>query len=92
MDTIHNFLASHPYAETTLRTYSIILRYLLAHCTNLARLTATELVHIIKQSGWGNSRQCVALAARNTWPGDLAMNTPHFQPASNGRLENLSVP
>ena len=61
---IENFLASaHDYAETTKRTYRNVIPEILGQVENPASLSAAELIEIIKKSGWGNARQCVALAA-----------------------------
>lgn len=61
--TIQDFLASHPYAATTKRTYFDVLSQVLGKVKDPAALNAAELLTIISSFGWGNSRQCVALAA-----------------------------
>lgn len=62
MPAVDTFLASHTYAETTKRTYQGILDDLAAN-HDTAKLTAVELVTFVKSHKWGNSRQCLALAA-----------------------------
>lgn len=59
--SIENFLSSHPYAETTKRTYLDILKRLINHEPDT--LTAQTLLDFINSQNWGNSRSCVALAA-----------------------------
>lgn len=62
METIEHFLSSHPYSETTKRTYRDVLSQIFAQC-DPAAITAAQLLKILNKSEWGNSRQCVALAA-----------------------------
>ena len=63
---IQTFLASRAYAETTKRTYADILSALLAE-TDPATLTPTTLLSFIQSHGWGNARQCLALACITTY-------------------------
>jgi site-specific recombinase XerD len=63
IETLENFLASHPYADETRRTYRDVLSRIFARSQDLANMTASDLLKILDQSGWGNARQCVALAA-----------------------------
>jgi len=58
-----NFLASFPYAASTRRTYEDILSRLLTRSQDLANMTASELLEILDENKWGNSRKCVGLAA-----------------------------
>lgn len=58
-----DFLASHPYSASTKRTYEDVLTRMLGEVRDPASMTASELLDILKKSGWGNARQCVALAA-----------------------------
>jgi len=60
---LSNFLASFPYAVSTQRTYRDILSRIFARSQDLANMTAPNLLEILNESKWGNSRQCVALAA-----------------------------
>lgn len=62
MDTIELFLSTHPYSNTTKRTYRDVLTQVLNQC-DPAHVTAGELLKLLNKSEWGNSRQCVALAA-----------------------------
>src|SRR3990172_3160225 len=62
-DDLSNFLASFPYAESTRRTYLDILSRIFAMSQDIANMSAPNLLKILNESGWGNSRQCVALAA-----------------------------
>lgn len=63
MTTIENFLASATYSDSTIRTYRNILTKLRSE-TDPATLDAAGLVRFVKSNdSWGNSRQCVALAA-----------------------------
>ena len=62
MIDIQNFIASHPFAASTIRTYTYLLGILLDETTP-ATLTAAELVNFVHRPNWSNARQCVALAA-----------------------------
>ena len=67
MDTsLENFLASHPYAETTKRTYTDLLTNFLKN-TDPKTLTTDGLLLYIKSRNWGNARQCLALACFTTY-------------------------
>ena len=86
MDTaIQDFLSSHPYAETTKRTYEDVLAQVFENITDPAALTASGLLSIIQsKTGWGNSRQCVALAAAQFYsvgkvPTNLLTDRPSHQ-------------
>lgn len=59
---LEEFLASGGYAETTERTYRDVLKRLLAAFPRLD-LTAVDLLAFLRKQGWGNARQCMALAA-----------------------------
>lgn len=59
---ILEFLSTHQYAETTKRTYQSALKQIFTGL-DPASLTAADLITIIQSKGWGNKRQCVALAA-----------------------------
>lgn len=83
---IHAFLASFPYAETTKRTYLDVLSRLLTEHEDLANLTATDLLNFLKKSGWGNSRQCVALAASQKY---LARKYGQEHPALSAKLKRI---
>lgn len=60
---IQNFLASHAYAEATQRTYEDVLNYLSTKIEDEVTISAAQLLLLLRESGWGNSRQGVALAA-----------------------------
>ena len=85
MDTIDAFLASHPYAAQTKRTYSDVLHRLLA-AVKPDSLTAAGLVHFLEVSGWGNKRQCMALAAIQKY---LAWRFGPDHPARMARLQRI---
>lgn len=57
------FLASHPYAHQTKRTYKDILCRLFKDIKDTGTLGAPDLLDLISNQGWGNARQCLALAA-----------------------------
>lgn len=59
---IDNFLSSFPYAATTKRTYADILTRFLADVTAPQSISAGQFVNYIASTGWGNARQCLALA------------------------------
>lgn len=83
---IETFLSSHPYAETTKRTYKDVLGQLLAQIQDPAALSASELLAIIQSRDWGNSRQCVALAAIQKY---LAWKFGSSHPALTARLKRI---
>lgn len=86
-DDLSIFLASHPYAESTLRTYRDILSRILARSQDPARMTAPELIKLLQQSGWGNARQCLALAATQKY---LAWKYGHSHPALTARIKRIT--
>lgn len=83
---IENFLASRTYAETTKRTYSDILSTLLA-VTDPTALTPTSLLAYIQSHGWGNARQCLALACITTY---LKFMYGVTHPAVNTKIKRTS--
>lgn len=61
--TIEDFLASNNYAATTKRTYTDILSQFINDYPDRREMTAGQLINYIEnKSGWGNARQCVAIA------------------------------
>jgi len=85
-DDLENFLASNPYSDSTLRTYRDILRRIFARSQDLAKMTASELLTILKQSSWGNARQCLALAATQKF---LSWKYGHAHPALIAKLKRI---
>jgi len=83
---IANFLASFPYAASTRRTYEDILGRLLAESQDSASLTAAELLKFINKSEWGNSRQCLALAAIQKF---LRWKYGAMHPALSAKLKRI---
>jgi site-specific recombinase XerC len=83
---LENFLASHPYAASTRRTYLDILSRILARSQDLASMTAAELLKILDQSGWGNARQCLALAATQKY---LGWKFGQAHPALSAKLKRM---
>lgn len=83
---IQTFLSSHPYAETTKRTYQDILSQILKSIRDPATISASELLHLIQSKGWGNSRQCVALAATQKF---LRWKYGQSHPALSARLKRI---
>lgn len=81
---IQNFLASHPYAETTKRTYQDVLSQLSVKITDPTSLTAADLIQLLNQSEWGSSRQGVALAACKTY---LRWKYGNSHPALSARIK-----
>ena len=63
MIEINDFLASNPYSPATIRTYEYILKIFCADVSDIANITPSNLLKFIRRPGWGNARQCVALAA-----------------------------
>jgi len=83
---IADFLASFPYAASTRRTYEDILSRLLAESQDSASLTAPELLKFINKSEWGNSRQCLALAAIQKY---LRWRYGSLHPALSAKLKRI---
>jgi len=83
---IRTFLDSHPYAETTKRTYADVLTQVFAHIQDPAALSASGLLSLVQSKGWGNSRQCVALAASQKF---LAWKYGQSHPALTARLKRI---
>lgn len=83
MDSIQNFLSSHPYAETTKRTYADILSNFLQR-ENPATITAGGLIKYVQSNGWGNARQCLALACITTY---LRFNFGATHPALQAKIK-----
>lgn len=82
-NTIQNFLSSRTYAETTKRTYSDILSHF-TDSTSPATITAPELITYIQSRGWGNARQCLALACITTY---LKTTYGSIHPAVNAKIK-----
>lgn len=57
---VENFLASHPYAESTKESYRRVLAPI-ATRSDLHTLDAANLIQLIDKPGWGNAQQNVAL-------------------------------
>lgn len=57
-----------------------------ARSQDLANMTAAELLELLKISGWGNARQCVALAASQKY---LAWKYGHSHPALSAKLKRI---
>jgi integrase len=84
---IDNFLSSaFNYAETSKRTYRATIIPILSQVRNPAALCAADLIQLITQSGWGNSRQCVALAAIKKY---LAWNYGNHHPALDAKIKRI---
>lgn len=86
IETLENFLASHPYAASTRRTYLDILNRLFERSQDLSNTTASELLEMIQNSGWGNKRQCLALAATQKY---LGWKYGPTHPALSAKLKRL---
>jgi integrase/recombinase XerD len=87
IEQLENFLASaHSYAETTKRTYRDVIPRILDQVEDPASLTAAELIRLLGQSGWGNSRQCVALAAIQKY---LAWKYKGVHPALAAKIKRV---
>lgn len=63
MIELEDFLAAHRYADTTKRTYRDVIPRIIGQVEDPASLTAADLIRLLSESGWGNARQCLALAA-----------------------------
>jgi len=84
---IENFLSSaHPYAESSKRTYRDVINRILED-KDPAAITATELIQLLKSSGWENARQCLALAAIQKY---LAWTYGQSHPALSAKLKRVT--
>jgi len=81
-----NFLACFPYAPSTRRTYADILSRIFDGSQDPSKMRASELLEILNESGWENSRQCVALAAAQKY---LAWKYGSGHPALAAKLKRL---
>jgi site-specific recombinase XerC len=81
-----NFLASHSYADSTRRTYEGILSRIFTRSQDLAKMTAPELLQLLSQSGWGNARQRLALAATQKY---LAWKYGDTHPALTAKIKRV---
>ncbi len=87
IDELENFLASaYSYAETTKRTYRDVIPRIIDQVEDPASLTAAELIKLLSESGWGNARQCVALAACQKY---LAWQYGRQHPALAAKLKRV---
>lgn len=84
--TLENFLSSHPYAETTKRTYTDLLTKFL-QATDPKTLTAERLLRYIQSQNWKNARQCLALACFTTY---LKFMYGVSHPALSARIKRSS--
>jgi len=85
-NSLRDFLASHPYADSTRRTYEDILSRIFAGSQDPAKMTAPELLKLLSQSGWGNARQCLALAATQKY---LAWKYGRSHPALTAKIKRV---
>ncbi len=86
METIENFLAAHPYSAATKQTYKKIILRLMSQ-KDLAEITAPSLLNLISNQGWGNARQCLALACTQKF---IAWRYGSQHPAMNAKLKRLA--
>jgi len=84
---LDNFLSSFPYAASTKRTYTDILRRFSAEVPNPQTITAGELLAWIDKTEWGSSRQCVALAATQKY---LGWKYGQVHPALSAKLKRTT--
>ena len=84
--SISNFLASFPYAVTTKRTYKKILDTLISE-SEVSLLSSADLLLLIDRAEWGNSRQCVALAASQKY---IAWAFGQQHPALSAKLKRTA--
>lgn len=67
LNNIEDFLASNSYSDATKRTYRDVITRVLAVMPPVEAASAADLVQAIQSIGWGNKRQCLALAAVKTF-------------------------
>lgn len=83
-EDIEHFLSDHPYAQTTITTYTAVLTYVLGKAESIETISAANLLKLLKTSTWGNSRQCLALAATQKY---LRWKYGHSHPALSAKLK-----
>ena len=81
---IEEFLAAHPYADSTKRTYRDVIPRVLTALSDPARASAAEMLQAVQATGWGNARQCLALNATRKY---LAWTFGSQHPAKNAKLK-----
>lgn len=81
---IQNFLSCHHFSEATKRTYEKILARILEPEPDPATLSAPVLLKLIANQGWGNARQCLALACCQKY---LSWKFGHSHPALSAKLK-----
>ena len=83
---IEEFLAAHPYADTTKHTYRNVIPRVLALLNEPASATAAELIQAVQATGWGNARQCLALHATRKY---LTWTYGNKHPARHAKLKRI---
>src|SRR5215208_4987218 len=87
IEDIEEFLSSaFPYAETSKRTYRDVICRILGKVEDPSRLSAADLLQLLSNSGWENSRQCLALAAIKKY---LAWKYDPSHPAIQAKLKRI---
>ena len=84
---LEEFLSSaYTYASTSKRTYRDVIHRILDQVQDPASLTAAELIRLLEQSGWGNARQCLALAAIKRY---MVWTYGQKHPARNAKIKRV---
>ena len=86
MNKVEGFLSSHPFSDTTIRTYLNILTRFSAEVEYPATMTAAELVRWVSKSEWGNARRCVAIACTKKY---LAWAHGQLHPALGAKIKRI---
>ncbi len=84
---IEDFLSeAFPYAESTKRTYRDVIPRILSRVPDPSTLTSAELLRLLAETGWGNKRQHVGLAAVRKY---LTWMYGHQHPTRNAKLKRI---
>lgn len=84
---IENFLSSRPYTEETKRTYADILSRFLSDHPDPRSINAADLITWIQSIGWGNARQCLALACIQSF---LRWQWGNAHPALTAKIKRIT--
>lgn len=82
---IEEFLASHPYAESTKKKYRYILPLLLV-VPDIENLSAAGILRLIDRPGWGNTQQAFTLYSYQKF---LRWKFGAMHPALNAKFKRI---
>lgn len=84
---IEKFLAENAYTVETKRTYKDILARFISDHPDPRSINAVELINYVENIGWGNARQCLALACIQSF---LRWQWGASQPALSAKIKRVT--